>query len=231
VLWILSRLSISTVAEHLERVPLLRRIIASPYANRAVIGGGITTVLAMQILHSIPGMIDFEEFRRTVFRSFDFYFLHDPFSPLPFLGGIIGGYVAGYLTRNQWYTAIRNGIIAIICGVFVYYLTVVGREFIALVSVEIVVIDAIIIATFQPLFFLFLPFSLLYFGQAVVTSVIGNSIYHFLDKKYSAENFKNEENMPSETWLLIYRSSWALFILIILFSSTWGFIFLTGNTF
>lgn len=231
VSWNLPRQAISTVTDQLERLPGADRVKQSSYINQAVIGGAIATVVAMQILFTIPAAIEFEEFRRLIDDQFNFYFLHNPFPPLPFLGGIIGGYVVGYLTRGRWYIAIQNTVIGVIGGVFLYYLTNVFGQLRVLLLADISIIDAILIATLQPFIFVFLPFALLYFFEGVFAGLIGNAVGHILKSKYAFDKSSGEELPWSPTRLAIRQWTVSLIILIFLFVFAWWFIFSTEARF
>lgn len=208
-----------------QRVNLLNRMLNSSYLNLAVIGGGIATALAMHILFSAPELVDFREFRRHVYNQYGFYFLHDPFPPVRFLGGIIGGYIAGYLTRDKWPAAFINGLSAVILGVFIYYLGVVYDNITIFLITDIPFIDALLISTLQPLIFIFIPFSLLYFFQSIFTSIFGNSVAHILHARYPKE--RCGRSFEDGSWLFTegLRSVIAVTILLLLFFIVWWFVF------
>lgn len=208
-----------------RRLAGLNRQVGSRLPDRAVLAGAILTAIATHVLFAIPTMIVFPEFRRELNSLLGFYFLDNPFPPIQFLGGVVGGYTAGYLTQERWYTAFVNGIQAVLLGVGVYYVSVVLRDLARFFVAGALTGSIAMVVVIQPLIFVVVPFGFLYFFQSLVSSLIGNLTGNFLVTRYSVEAFGDRAEEVSPFLLVLFRGFVATFVLVGMFLAVWLFVF------
>ena len=203
----------------------LRDRTAKRLPNRAILGGALVTAVSTHVLFTYPPLIDFPAFRGWLFDLSGFYFLENPFPPLRFLGGLVGGYVTGYLTRHYWYTAMVNGIQAVVLGMGVFYAGLVVGDLVRFLLGGALTGSTAMVVVLQPLIFVLVPFSLVYFFQSLVTSPVGNVVANALhDGNPGPAPADGVERVPAAPrWLV--RGAVATGVLAVLFGVVWWFVF------
>lgn len=152
--------------------------------NAAVIGGAITAVTLTVVFVAVPDAIPFEPIRDRLFETTGIWLWDNPFPPLRLLGGIGAGFVAGYLTRGGWDNAVVNAVIAVVAGVAVYFVLAVAFN---LATFPGLTSSIAIVLIFQQLFFVALPYTLLYFFEGTVSGVVGRWVAAYLSARVSPD--------------------------------------------
>lgn len=180
--------------------------------------------VATPVLIVIPEMIGFEAFRQRVFDTVGVYFWDDPFPGLSYLGGIVGGYVAGYLTRDTWLVALTNGARATVLGMVLYYgISVLANGMLAVVTGTLSA-SVLLLIVFQPLLFQVLPLGLLYFFQSLVVSPFANLISKLLYSMVASETCSPSTETQEYVEISVrYLIPGLIFVL--LFVAVWWFTF------
>lgn len=98
----------------------------------AVLIAAVVTALLAVGLFAAERMALYDSLRMTMFRATGRGLDSDPFSGLYFLGGFLGGALAGYLTDGSWQAGGANGAKAgLLAAVLIYLLLVVPNILLA----------------------------------------------------------------------------------------------------
>lgn len=152
--------------------------------NAATVGGALATIGFTVVLLSGPDVVPFERLRDWLFETTGVYWWDNPFPSLRLLGGFGGGFVAGYLTRGRWDQAVVNTSVAVVSGLAVFTAV---RIVYNLVTFPGLTSSIAIVLVFQSIFFVLLPYALLYLFQGTIAGIGGNWLAGFLADRVSPE--------------------------------------------
>lgn len=98
---------------------LLRRVTPRFHGDVSPVFLGLLVTLAFTALtHFAAQLFPTEALRMWLFDQTGTYYEFDnPFATVQFLGGLVGGGVAGYRTRSAWIDGGMNGLFAAVLGV------------------------------------------------------------------------------------------------------------------
>ncbi|WP_276253070.1 hypothetical protein [Halomontanus rarus] len=146
--------------------------------NRSIIIGGLVTAISTGLLFVFPIFIPFDELKTFVFEQTNVWWSGNPSAQLPYLGGIPGGLITGYLAKDywgndEWGTAMKYGVYAALSGlgliyvVFVVYNVVQSMLVSGMFSPPLYLISVIPLIYGIPLIFIFVI-------EAFFAAIIGN---------------------------------------------------------
>lgn len=151
--------------------------------RRAVLVGAAVTAVTTAVLFVLPDLLPMEAMRRAWWERTGDWVFGNPFRNLRFLGGLPGGLVAGYLTRNEinerspaWGVCFRNGLLAGFGGVAALYLAYVGYQLVRTSVLMGVFPPPVYLIAVVPLVLL-LPFAFTFVVQAIATALVGHALY------------------------------------------------------
>lgn len=190
--------------------------------------GAIVTAAATHLLVIVPELIGFGSFRAGLVELTGVWFWDDPLPSLRFLGGIVGGYAAGYLTRGTHLESYANAIEAVLLGVGIYYVTNVAGNAIQFLLAGRLTGTALLVITVQPLLFLVVPMAFLYAFEAMFVGPIGNLTAGALTTRITRESVSGD-GVEAAAWAATLRSLAAALVCLVLLVAVWGFVFYLGN--
>ncbi|WP_436926139.1 hypothetical protein [Halosimplex amylolyticum] len=93
----------------------------SLFDRRPVRIGGAVTALATAVALGATAAIPYETVQRGVFELIGVWLSGDGWGALRYLGGLIGGFAAGYLTGGRWEESLTNALAAVALGLVGLY--------------------------------------------------------------------------------------------------------------
>ena len=196
----------------LSEIELPTEQFRSHLPNNAVLLGAITTAVATQLFISLGVVVPFEEFRREFANQVGIWFFYNPFTTMQWLGGIFGGYVAGYYSRAQWYVGFINGVKAVLIGVVLFYVFDTALILYGPYSNGTLTASLFLAISVQRFIFFFIPVAFVYGFEAMFIGPIGNLVGHAVE---GMETFKIDTPDPKRLTSLILLGSRGLFSLLV----------------
>ena len=94
--------------------------------KRSIIVGGLVTAISTCLLFIFSVVVSSDEIKLLVFEQTNVWWSGNPFAQLRYVGGIPGGLVAGYISRDywgndEWGTAMKDGMYAALVGLGLIY--------------------------------------------------------------------------------------------------------------
>lgn len=157
--------------------------------QRAVFLGGAATMVATVLLFVGPLLLPMGDINAVLFQYTGRWMTHNPLLQLRIFGGLVGGFIAGYLARdelgyNNWGFSAQSGLYAGLLGAMLSYLIYVGVNFIGAVFFA---------GMFPPPFYILLvvpgiyalPLFPAYALEGVLAGVTGNAVNRIMRKDRS----------------------------------------------
>ncbi len=174
--------------------------------------GALTTAIATQLFISLGVIVPFEEFRREFADQVGIWFYYNPFSTMQWLGGVFGGYVAGYYSRDKWYVGFVNAVKAVLIGVLLFYFFDTGFILYESYSNGVLTASLFLAISIQRFIFFLLPVAFIYAFEGMFIGPIGNLVGHSVEKM---KTFQPDSPDPERSTRLIVRISRGLFSLLV----------------
>ena len=193
--------------------------------NAPTVVGAVATAVFTAVLIYVPNAVAFEPFRDYLVDQTGIYLWDDPFPPLRYLGGFGGGFVAGYLTRDQWYEGVINAMHAVLVGILLYYVGLFLYKVVAFSSL--LSPSVVLVFLLQPLIFLVVPFSLIYLFEGLLGSLVSRGVRQVLHARINAETRPD----LTDRELRGIRTTLAALSLLLLFALVWWFGFRFGTVY
>lgn len=146
--------------------------------NLAVIAGGFMTAISTCVLFISTVLIPSDWLKIFIFEQVGFWWSGNPLVQLRFLGGIPGGFVAGYLARDhwgkdEWGAAMKYGVYAVLFGLALLFAAFVLYNIIRSLLTAGMILPPLYIITVVPLIYA-IPLAPAYVVEALVAAIIGN---------------------------------------------------------
>jgi hypothetical protein len=147
--------------------------------NRPAVVGGVVVVISTCALFVLSVFVPSGEIKLFVFKQTNTWLFGDPATPLRYLGGIPGGFVAGYLARDywgrdEWGAAMKAGVYAALFGLGAIYVGLVTYNLVRSVMVAGMFPPPLYIIAVVPLIF-GIPLIFVYTVEALLAAAIGNA--------------------------------------------------------
>lgn len=196
-----------------------------PSLNLAVLTGAIATAFVTHGLLLVREGVEFEPFRQSLWAAFGVWLRYDPFTSLPLLGGLVGGYIAGYLTRGAWYQSLINAVLGVLGGLALFYAVVLVLAIGRFALYSGFNSTMLIFEVFHPLVYVVTPFGFIYGVQCFFAGPAGYyaaKIGRLLVGSADADDGKVRPVRLRE------RVAWAGFgavVLVVGFLASWGLLY------
>ena len=192
--------------------------------DRATVAGAVATLAGSLLLMNAPGMIDFEFVQSRFFELTGIWMWDDPFPALQWLGGCVGGFVAGYLSPRDVYDAFMNTLQGLVLGLVGFYFVNVGLN--ANAVFRFAAFDPFLVLgiAIQLLFFMLVPFTFLYLLQGAVAGSIGYLVGNVLVPGLDLGGL-------SPTAVRVVRGGAGVASFLFVFWLVWWFVFLVEDAF
>lgn len=184
--------------------------------------GGIVTLIAIWALIGIREYADFEALQWWVYINYDFVPRVNPFTIGPFLAGMIGGYMAGYLTSGLYENAIANAVKANLLGGVFLYITIVVHSIGSLLRSGMIDGDVLLVLIVQPLLFIAIPFTLVFMAEGVIAGPVGKFVRRKLSNQHP--RLSEQEDEPGNAYSI--RAMIRSFAIILVTTvTTWSILY------
>jgi hypothetical protein len=98
--------------------------------DRLAVGVGVVATMVFAVFFLfLPFLVPLETLKQAYFEATGNWVFGNPFNDLRLFGGLVAGFVTGYLTKGRWYRSVTNGVkavgygvVALYCLVVLYYL-------------------------------------------------------------------------------------------------------------
>lgn len=147
--------------------------------NLPAVVGGVVTVVSTCVLFVVSAFVPSDEIKLFVFAQTNTWWFGDPATQLRYLGGIPGGFVAGYLARDywgrdEWGAAMKTGVYAALLGLGSIYVGFVTYNLLKSVMVAGMFPPPFYVIAVVPLLF-GIPLIFVYTIEALLAAIIGNA--------------------------------------------------------
>lgn len=148
--------------------------------RRAVLAGGVVTTLTTVFLFILPVLLPMQNINERLFEQTGMWWTRNPLLQLRLFGGLIGGFVAGYLARdefghNNWSFSVQSGLYAGLMGAVLSYLLYVGINFFTAMVFTGIFPPPVYIILVVPAIYA-LPLFPAYMLEGMIAGVIGNAV-------------------------------------------------------
>lgn len=146
--------------------------------NQAVVAGGFVTAISTCVLFVSTVLIPSDWLKILIFEQMGLWWSGNPFAQLRFLGGIPGGFVAGYIARDhwgkdEWGAAMKYGVYAVLFGLGLLYVAFIVYNVVRSVLTVGVFPPPLYIIIVVPLIYA-IPLTPAYVVEALAAAIVGN---------------------------------------------------------
>lgn len=189
--------------------------------------GAVSVFVSVLALLAIRNYVDFEALQWWVYINYDFTPRVNPFTIGPFLAGIIGGYLAGFLTSGLYENAIANAVKANLLGGALFYFSIVAHSIGRLLGSGMISGDVILVIIIQPLLFIGIPFTLVFMAEGVIAGPVGQFVRRRLPDQPDRTHHERS-NSPYSIGMVSKSLTIILFLTIVAWAVLYSFyLFLT----
>ncbi|MFC4986685.1 hypothetical protein [Saliphagus infecundisoli] len=136
------------------------------------------TAISTGVLIISTVLLPSDEIKTLILEHFGWWWSGDPFVQLRFLGGLPGGFVAGYLARDhwgrdEWGAAMKYGVYAVLFGLALLFAAFVLYNIVRSLLTAGMILPPLYLITVVPLVYA-IPLAPAYVVEALVAAIIGN---------------------------------------------------------